>query len=99
MTDEKRNNLLTDMYNKRKDFAKKALQYDSLMFSQGQERPYAKEYDLYDYKRVTPLASKISTKEYTKKNSLFGDVGMARQDFIDKRADEIVKSNLGLELQ
>jgi hypothetical protein len=99
MTDEKRNNLLTDMYNKRKDFAKKALQYDTLMFSQGQERPYAKEYDLYDYKRVTPLASKISTKEYTKKNSLFGDVGMTRQDFIDKRADEIVKSNLGLELQ
>lgn len=99
MTDEMRNNLLSDLYNKRKDLAKKALQYDSLMFSQGNERPYAEEYDLYDYKRTTPLASKVGTKEYTKNNSLFGDVGMQRQDFIDKRNDEIVKSNLGLDLK
>jgi hypothetical protein len=99
MTDEMRNNVLTDIYNKRKDLAKKALQYDSLMYSQGRERPYAQEYDLYDYKRLTDLASKVGTKEYSKANSLFGDVGMSRQDFIDKRNDEIVKSNLGLDLQ
>lgn len=99
VTDAMRNNILKNVYDKRKDLAKKALQYDSLMFSQGHERPYAKEYDLYDYKRITPLANKVGTKEYTKKQTLFGDVGMSRQDFIDKRADEIVKSNLGLELQ
>jgi hypothetical protein len=99
MTDTMRNNLLVDIYNKRKDFAKMALQYDTLMFSQGKERPYAEEYDLYDYKRITPLADKVGTKEYTKKNALFGDVGMSRQDFVDKRTDEIVKSNLGIELQ
>jgi hypothetical protein len=99
MTDVKRNELLSNVYNKRKDLAKKAIQYDSLMFSKGLPRPYAEEYDLYDYKRVTPLASKVGTKEYTKKNALFGDVGMAREDFIDKRNDELVKSNLGLELQ
>jgi hypothetical protein len=99
MTDEARNNILSDIYNKRKDLAKMALQYDSLLFSQGQERPYAEEYDLYDYKRITPLASKVGTKEYSKKNSLFGDVGMERQDFIDIRNDEIVKSNLGLDLK
>jgi hypothetical protein len=93
MTDTMRNNLLVDIYNKRKDFAKMALQYDTLMFSQGKERPYAEEYDLYDYKRITPLADKVGTKEYTKKNALFGDVGMSRQDFVDKRTDEIVKSN------
>lgn len=99
MTDAHREEALAKIYNERKDFAKKALQYDSLMFSQGLPRPYAEEYDLYDYKRVTPLASKVGTKEYTKKNSLFGDVGMARQDYIDKRNDELVRSNLGLDLQ
>ncbi|OZA04704.1 MAG: hypothetical protein B7X95_09255 [Methylophilaceae bacterium 17-44-8] len=99
MTDARRNEYLSNIYNKRKDLAKKALQYDSLMFSKGLPRPYAEEYDLYDYKRITPLASKVGTKEYTKKNALFGDVGMAREDFIDKRNDELVKSNLGLELQ
>lgn len=99
MTDAKRNLILSDIYNKRKELAKKALQYDSLMFSKGLPRPYAEEYDLYDYKRITPLASKVGTKEYTKKKTLFGDVGMARQEFIDIRNEELVRSNLGLELK
>lgn len=99
MTDARRNNLLTDMYNKRKDLAKKAIQYDSLMFSQGKERPYAKEYDLYDYKRITPLASKVGTKAYTKASNLFGSMDTDRQSFIDQRNDEIVKSNLGVDLK
>lgn len=99
MTDGKRNNLLTDMYNKRKDLAKKAIQFDSLAFSQGNERPYAKEYDLYDYKRITPLASKVGTKAFTKAQNLFGNVGIDRQTYIDQRNDEIVKSNLGVDLK
>jgi len=99
MTDTMRNNLLADVYNKRKDLAKKALEYDSMMFSQGMPRPYAEEYDLYDYKRVTPLANKVGTKEYTKNKALFGDVGMSRDDFIDTRNEEIIRSNLGTDLK
>lgn len=99
VTDAARNDFLKDMYNKRKDLADKAIQYDSLAFSQGHERPYAKEYGLYDYKRVTPLASKLSTKQFTKAQKLFGNVGKTRQEYIDDHNDEIVKSNLGLELK
>jgi hypothetical protein len=97
-TDAKRNEILSKVYNKRKAFAVKALQYDSLMFSRGEPRPYAEAYDLYDYKRITPIASKVGTKVYSKSKALFGEVGMTRQDFIDKRDDEIVRSNLGIEL-
>lgn len=99
MTDARRNEVLSNLYNERKDFAKKALQYDSLMFSKGLPRPYAEEYDLYDYKRITPLADKVSTKLYSKANALFGDVGMSRADYIDTRNDELVRSNLGINLQ
>lgn len=99
LTDEQRNNKLSDLYEKRKALAKKALQYDSLMFSRGEPRPYAEEYDLYDYKRITPLATKVGTKAFSKAQALFGNVGKTREQFIDERNDEIVKSNLGIELQ
>jgi hypothetical protein len=98
-TDEARSNALSAIYNKHKDFAKKALQYDSLMFSKGLPRPYAEEYQLYDYKRITPLASKVGTKQYSQAQKLFGDIGKSRQEFIDERDEAFVKSQLGIELK
>jgi len=99
LTDTQRNNKLSDLYEKRKALARKAIQYDTLLFSRGEPRPYAEDYDLYDYKRITPLASKVGTKTYSKAEALFGNVGKTREQFIDERNDEIVKSNLGVELK
>ncbi len=99
MTDLQRNNKLSDIYNKRKDFARKALQYDSQMYAEGLPRPYAEEYDLYDYKRKSSLASKVNTKEYSKAKALYGNIGTSREDFIEIRNEELVLSNLGASLK
>lgn len=99
MTDLQRNNKLSYIYNKRKDFARKALQYDSQMFAEGLPRPYAEEYDLYDYKRKSSLASKVNTKEYSKAKALYGNIGTSREDFIEIRNEELVRSNLGASLK
>jgi hypothetical protein len=101
VTDSTRNEMLKAYYDKRRDMAKLAIQYDAAAHAEGRERKYAQAFNLHDYKRSSSLATMVARRQadkVKKKLGNFGDTGATRQTFIQDRLDDLVRSNIGDQL-
>lgn len=95
-TDYTKETLLSEVYNKRKQLADRALMRDTLAFHNKEDRPYAEKMRLYPYKRKALFTDKVATEKAikTKKQyGAYGDEGMTREDFIREFNDSVVEQN------
>lgn len=96
LTDLSKETKLSEVYNKYKEVALKALLDDTLAYGQGLDRPYAEEWSLYPYDRSSPLANKVAREvaiQNRDKTGMFGDNNMSKEDFIKQYTGEIQKEN------
>lgn len=95
-TDYMREQILSDIYNKRKQVAARALQRDSLAFHNGEDRPYAEKWRLYPYTRKSAIATNIANEKailMKRKAGDFGEEGMTKEDFIKQQTDALIEEN------
>ena len=95
-TDYMKESMLSNIYNKRKQVAARALQRDSLAFHSGQPRPYAEKWRLYPYTRKNAIADNIAKEKallIKRKSGGFGEEGMTQEDFIKQQTDALIEEN------
>lgn len=101
LTDTSKENLLTKVYQKRKELAKTALKMDAISFFNGEDRPYSEEFSLYDYKRSNSITNDIAQEEAIELKDKFGKAfteDTTKEQYINNYNKSLIENNFISEL-